>query len=196
MTHKEKIKPILDDLEDKEIEFAGGSVVGMMLSITNSLINYICNLTIGKKKYEAVQQEVLAIKENAEMLRNEALDIIDQDKDVLEKILAGYKKRKEDPERYEKANKEAVKFCIQVTEKGVETLKLVERITKVGNRMLASDFEISGIYAFASVEASIVNIEINLKAIQDEKFKIEMKKNYSKIYEEAKRLREKMKNRQ
>lgn len=192
MTHKEKIKPILNDLEDKEIEFAGGSVVGMMLSITNSLINYICNLTIGKKKYEAVQKEVLAIKEEAKLLRNEALDIIDQDKEVLEKILAAYKIRKGNPEKYEKANKEAVKFCIKVTEKGVETLKLVERITKVGNRMLASDFEISGIYAFASVQASIVNIEINLKSVQDEEFKTEMKKIYHKVYEEANILRERL----
>ena len=50
--YNEKIRPILDDLENPEIELAGGSAVGMVLSITDSLISYICNLTIGKKKYE------------------------------------------------------------------------------------------------------------------------------------------------
>ena len=194
MTHKEKIKPILDDLEDKEIEFAGGSVVGMMLSITNSLIHYICNLTIGKKKYAEVEEEVLAIKEKAIRLRNEALAIIDQDQQVLEKILAGYKKRKEEPEFYEKANREGVEFCVQVTKKGIETLKLVEQISKVGNRMLASDFQISNIYAFASVEASIVNIEVNLKPMKDEEFKKEIKKIYTQDYEEAKKIKERIQN--
>lgn len=192
MSHKEKIKPILDDLEDKEIEFAGGSVVGMMLSITNSLVNYICNLTIGKKKYENVQKEVLKIKEIAELLRNETLDIIDQDKEVLEKILLCYKNRKQEPEKYEMANKEAVEFCVKVTKKAVETLKLVEQISKVGNRMLASDFKISSIYAFASVEASIVNIEVNLNSMKDEAFKKEIKKIYNKDYEEAKKVKQRI----
>ena len=48
----EKLIPILSDLENKEIEIAGGSVVGMNLATINSLIKYISNLTLGKKKYE------------------------------------------------------------------------------------------------------------------------------------------------
>lgn len=188
MSYSEKLKPILDDLENKEIELAGGSVVGMVLSITNSLIDYICNLTIGKKKYQNVQDEVLEIKKDSELLRKQALDIIDKDKQVLEEILDSYKIRKNNPQRYEKANKEAVKFCIQVTKKAVETLKLVERISKVGNKMLASDFKISSYYAFASVEASIVNVKINLSSINDLEFKEKIKDIYIKYHQEAQNL--------
>ena len=83
---------------------------------------------------------------------------------------------------------------MQVTKKGIETLKLVEQISKVGNRMLASDFQISNIYAFASVEASIVNIEVNLKPMKDEEFKKEIKKIYTQDYEEAKKIKERIKN--
>ena len=71
--YNEKIRPILDDLENPEIELAGGSAVGMVLSITDSLISYICNLTIGKKKYENVQDEVIKIKKEAEVLRERRL---------------------------------------------------------------------------------------------------------------------------
>lgn len=188
MSYYEKLRPILDDLENKEIELAGGSVVGMVLSITNSLIDYICNLTVGKKKYAEVQDEVLAIKKEAEILRNETLQIIDKDKEVLQEILSSYKIRKDHPEKLEKANKKAVEFCVKVTKKAVETLDLVKRIAKVGNRMLASDFKICEYYAFASVEASIVNIEVNLNSITDEEYKKEIKNVYSKDYEEAKKL--------
>ena len=51
-TYGEKMLPILEDLENPDIELAGGSTVGMILSITDSLLIYICNKTIGKKKYE------------------------------------------------------------------------------------------------------------------------------------------------
>lgn len=188
--YNEKLKPILSDLENKDTEIAGGSVVGMVLSITNSLIQYICNLTIGKKKYLSVQDEVLAIKADAENLKLDVLEAIDKDKEVLEDILKAYKLRKEEPLQLEESEKEAVKFCIEVTEKALETLKLADRISKVGNKMLASDFKISKYYAFASVEASIVNVKINLNSIKDEEFKLKSENLYLKIYEEAIKIKE------
>ena len=188
MSYNEKLKPVLDDLESKEIEIAGGSAVGMILSITNSLIGYICNLTIGKKNYESVQEEVLNIKKETDELKKETLIIIDQDKEILEKILRGYKIRKENCEEFEKINKEAVIFCLDVTKNAFKTLKLANRVSKVGNRMLSSDFEICKDYAFASIKASIVNVKVNLKSVQDEEFKNDIKRKYHKIYEEAKKI--------
>lgn len=188
MSYNEKLKPVLDDLESKEVEIAGGSAVGMILSITNSLIGYICNLTIGKKNYESAQEEVVNIKKEVDELKKEALIIIDKDKEVLEKILGGYKIRKENPEEFERINKEAVIFCLDVTKNAFETLKLADRISKVGNRMLSSDFEICKDYAFASIKASIVNVKINLKSIQNEEFKNDIEKRYNEIYEEAKKI--------
>ena len=141
--YNEKLEPILEDLENKEIEIAGGSVVGMVLSELNSLIKYICNLTIGKKKYADVEEEVIKIKEEAENLKKEVLQIIDKDKEVLEEILSSYKTRKEEPLKYQETNKQAVEFCMKVTEKALETLKLANKISKIGNQMLSSDFKIT-----------------------------------------------------
>ena len=183
--YNEKLEPILEDLENKEIEIAGGSVVGMVLSELNSLIKYICNLTIGKKKYADVEEEVIKIKEEAENLKKEVLQIIDKDKEVLEKILSSYKTRKEEPEKYQETNKQAVEFCMKVTEKALETLKLTNKISKIGNQMLSSDFKICSYYGMASVEASIVNVKINLESIEDEQYKFETKLKYLKIHSDA-----------
>lgn len=188
--YNEKLIPILNDLEDKTIEIAGGSAVGMVLAITNSLIQYICNLTIGKKNYIDVQDEVIKIKNDAEKLKQDVLRAVDEDKEVLENILKAYKLRKEEPNKLEEVEKQAVKFCIEVTKKALETLKIADRISKVGNKMLSSDFEISKYYAFASVEASIVNVKINLDNVQDKEFKKENEKLYLKLYEEAKKIKE------
>ena len=185
--YNEKLKPLLNDLEDKETEIAGGAAVGMVLSQTNSLIIYICNLTIGKKKYEENQEEVLKIKEEAERLKEQALVSIDKDKEILEKILSSYKARKENPEEYEQVCMQSVEFCLSVTENAVKTLELADRISKVGNRMLASDFEICKLYSFASVEASIVNVKINLDSIEDKDYKKQIENKYIELYNEAKK---------
>ncbi len=187
--YKDKINDILLDLENKEIDIAGGAVVGMVLSITNSLIKYISNLTIGKKKYVDVQEEVKNILFDAEELKQNTLKIIDKDKEILEEILSAYKLRKENMENYNNVNKKAVEFCMQVVEMAFETLKLTERISKVGNKMLASDFKVCASYSFASVESAIVNVNINLDSVNSDIYKHEVKNKCDIILKEAEKIK-------
>lgn len=188
--YSEKIEEILLDLENKDIHLAGGSTVGMVLSIVNSLIKYISNLTLGKKKYSEVQEDIKKILIEVENLKCKSLQVIDKDVEVLENLLTAYKERKENYERYDLINRETVNFCLDVTKIALDTLILSERISKVGNKMLASDFKICAYYAFASVEASIVNIKINLDALEDESYKKEIESNYTKIYARAQGIKE------
>ncbi len=183
--YQEKMQPILEDLENKDVEIAGGSVVGMSLATINSLIKYISNLTVGKKKYEDVQDEVKKILDDASNLKIKTLKVIDQDKDILEKILNAYKNRKEDLLEYQNACKNGVEFCMEVVQMAFQTLELSDRISKVGNRMLASDFKICKYYSFASIQSAIVNVEINLKSITDEKYKESIMNRYNQILEKS-----------
>ena len=179
--YNEKLNPILNDLENKDIEIAGGSVVGMVLSTINSLIKYIANLTVDKKNYESVQDKVKEILNKAEELKQNSLQAIDKDKEVLEKILEAYKTRKDDQEKYEQICREAVEFCMNVVYISNDTLKLSDEISKVGNKMLASDFKICKYYSIASIQSAMENVYINLKAINDEIYA-------NKIEEECKRI--------
>lgn len=186
--YSEKMDLILNDLENKKIELAGGSVVGIVLSTVNSLIKYISNLTTGKKKYEDCQEKVTEILKRADKLKVETLQIIDEDKEILEEILKEYKSRKENYEKYQQVCKKSVEFCMQVLEKAYDTLKLSEEISKVGNKMLASDFKICKYYSFASIEAAIANVDINLNSIEDEQYKKIVKEKYKKILDNAKEI--------
>ena len=53
--------------------------------------------------------------------------------------------------------------------------------------MMYSDFNICSLYGFSSVEASIINVKINLDAVKDEAYKEKKREEYLKIYEEAKK---------
>ena len=184
----EKLMPILADLESKDTEIAGGSVVPMVLSIVNALIDYICNLTKDKKNYQNVKEEVLKIKEECEELRRNTLNAIDQDEKILKEILAAYKKRKEEPEKLDEVSKKSAEFCIEVTENALNTLKLAKRISQVGNRMLSSDFKICTMYAYTSVEAGIENVKINVESIKDEAYKNILTEKYKKLYKKEKNI--------
>ena len=158
----EGIEPFLTNLEDKSVGVAGGSVVAMVLSSLNSLIMYISNLTIGKKKYADVEEQVKEIFNEANRLKTKTLQMIDGDKLVLDVILEAYKTRTENPDKYNQACKKGVEFCMDVLQTAVQVLELADRISACGNRMLSSDFQICAHYGLASVESAIVNVKINL----------------------------------
>ena len=184
--YNEKMKPILDDLENKELEIAGGSVVGMVLSTVNSLITYIANLTLNKKNYEDVQDKVAEILEKAQELKQKSLDAIDKDKEILEEILSAYKLKNDEPEKYQEVCRKSTEFCMEVVYTANETLKLADEISKVGNRMLESDFKICKYYGVASVWSSVENVYINVKYIEDEEYKRNVEEKCKNILQNSK----------
>lgn len=186
--YNDKLKPILSDLESKEIEIAGGGVVGIVLSTINSLIKYIGNLTVNKKNYEDVQDKINEILDKANDLKNKSLNVIDDDKNILEEILSSYKTRKDDMDKYIEVCKKSVEFCEYVLNIAFETLKLSCEISEVGNRMLASDFKICKYYSYASIKSAVVNVNINLESITDEKYKEKVIKRCNKILKETDKL--------
>lgn len=180
----------LEDLADKEVEMGGGSLIGLNLASVCSLICYIANLTIGKKKYINVQKEAQNILDEATSLKELTVELIDKDKEVLEEILMTYKLREESKEEYEEALVKAVDFSLEVLEKSVEVLNLVNRISKIGNLMLVSDFEIGAYMAYAAVESSVTNVKINLMNIEDENYVEKMKNKYLDVLEDAYKIKE------
>ena len=183
--YNEKMKPILEDLENKEVDVAGGSVVGMVLSAVNSLITYIANLTLNKKNYEDVQFRVKEILAKAQELKSKSLEIIDKDKEILEEILDAYKIKKENEQKYQEVCKKATKFCMDVVYIANDTLKLSEEISKVGNKMLGSDFKICKYYAMASIWSSVENVYINVKYVEDEEYKRSVEEKCKNILQNA-----------
>lgn len=184
------IEMFLDDLENSDVQMGGGSLIGYNLASVCSLICYIANLTIGKKRYIDVEDEAKEILGRAQELKEYSLSLIDEDKKMLEEILATYKLRNENKEEYENVCLRAADFSFETLEKSIEVLKLTKDISKIGNLMLVSDFEISAYMSYSCVEASVTNIKINLLNIEDENYSEKMKNKYLNKLEDAYELKE------
>jgi len=184
------IESFLSDLANKEVEMGGGSLIGLNLASVCALIEYIANLTLGKKKYMLVQDEVKVILEEAKRLKEDSLEIIDKDKEILEEILLTYKLKEEAKDKYDKTLINAVDFSFDVLNKSVEVLKLALKISKIGNLMLVSDFEICANTSYNAAENSVTNIKINLLNLEDENYIEKCKNRYLKTLDEAYEIKE------
>ena len=182
------MEEILNKIENKDIEYAGGSVVGVVLSTINALIIYISSLTINKKNYENVQDDIKKILTEAKNLKRKSVKAIDEDSAILKKSLSSYKKKKTNYEEYMQICKENVEFCIKVLNIAYSTLELSDEISKIGNRMLSSDFQICKYYSYASVKSAITNVEINLSQLEDKEYKHNTEKICKSILEKSKKI--------
>jgi formiminotetrahydrofolate cyclodeaminase len=128
-----------------------------------SLVEMVCNLTIGKKNYSEVQDEMIKIAERASELSQELLNLSDQDSEAFLKVMEAYKTEDDDK------IKVALLTAIEVPEKTAELCEnvreLAEIAAKLGNTNAHSDAMSAEHLAFAAVQSAQENIEINKKAL-------------------------------
>src|SRR5437588_12770475 len=74
-----EIVAFLEDLASASPVPGGGSVAGLETAMGAALIEMVSNLTLGRKRYEDVREQVTAIREKADALRVEASSLADAD---------------------------------------------------------------------------------------------------------------------
>lgn len=188
MYKQKNIEDFLDDLSSKKSIPGGGSAAALSGALNAAVVSFIANLTIGKKKYKEVETEAKEILVESEELKKEMLLMIDQDSKILSDILDSYKTGNQD--KIKSVCHDAVEFSMDMTKKAVRLMRLSLEISEIGNRMLTSDFEVAAYIGDAAVGSAIANVKINLKSLDDEEYKKNIKKEYLKLKEESSRLKE------
>mgnify|MGYP000264630297 CR=1 FL=1 len=185
---KKTIEEFLDELSSSNSIPGGGSAAALSAALNAAVVSFIANLTIGKKKYKEVEAEAKEILAESEELKKEMLVMIDQDSKILSDILDSYKAG--DQDKVESVCQDAVEFSMDMTKKAVRLMRLSLEISEIGNRMLASDFEVAAYIGDAAVGSAIANVKINLNSLDNKEYKENIKKEYLKLKEESSRLKE------
>ncbi|TDO92191.1 formimidoyltetrahydrofolate cyclodeaminase [Halanaerobium saccharolyticum] len=181
------IEEFLNELSSNNSIPGGGSAAALSGALNASVISFIANLTVGKEKYQDVEAEAREILLESEELKREMLLMIDQDSKILSDILDSYKAR--DQEKVKSVCQDAVEFSMDMTKKAVRLMRLSLEISEIGNRMLASDFEVAAYIGDAAVGSAIANVKINLKSLDNEEYKSNIKNEYLKLKDESSRLK-------
>jgi glutamate formiminotransferase/formiminotetrahydrofolate cyclodeaminase len=156
----------------------GGSTAALCGALSSSLSSMVSNLTVGKKDYESVQDEVKRIAVKAQYLKDEFLRAVDSDTMAFNKLMDAYRlpkktdeQKKEKELAVEEALKEATQVPFGVLEKSINALELAKEIALKGNKNSLSDAGVAGLTAQTSAEGAYYNVKINLPNIQDKEFK-------------------------
>ena len=194
-----KVSNFLDELASNSPTPGGGSVAALAGALGAALITMVGNLTIGKKKYEDVEEDIKKITSSSEKLRYELSQLIEEDVKAFNNFMATYKMPKETEDekkiRTEKIQEsliEAAKVPLKVAYKCLEVLSLSREVAEKGNINVISDAGVAVLLAEAALESAILNVKINLGMIKDEKVRTELSSSLKEISLKEKGQKEKV----
>jgi formiminotetrahydrofolate cyclodeaminase len=155
----------------------GGSVAALSGMLGANLVSMVCRLTIGKKGYEAHEQEASAVLGEADRLAGSLLQRIDLDTEAFNEVMAAFKLPKETDEQktartaaIQQGYKSAIRSPQGIARECLEVLRLAERLLGRSNTNAVSDLGVAAQQAIAGVEGALMNVRINLPSIKDADF--------------------------
>ena len=152
----------------------GGGASALVGAVGMALGNMVGNLTVGKKKYAAVEGRILELQEQATRLQRELLDLVAEDARVFEPLSKAYGMPKETPEQQaekarvmEAALKDACEVPYRIMEKCCEAIRLHQEFAEKGSAIAISDVGVGVACCKAALLGASLNVFINTKAMAD-----------------------------
>ena len=164
------ITSFLDKLATKEPVPGGGGASALAGAIGVALGNMVGSLTVGKKKYAAVEADIIAFNEKAEAIRQSLCALIEKDAEVFEPLSRAYSIPKDDPTRDEemaKVLKDASEVPLEIMRNCCKALDLIEEYAQKGSVIAISDAGCAAAMCKAALESAALNVYINTKSMKD-----------------------------
>jgi formiminotetrahydrofolate cyclodeaminase len=167
------VQAFLDDLAGKSATPGGGSAAAIMGAMGAALVSMVCNLTIGKQGYEAVEDELLAILGESEGWRAKLTDMVRADVEAFDAVMAAYRLPKEGAQAAARA--EAIQAALRVATEVplacaracAAVIALCRPVAEKGNRNAISDAGVGALAAHAALRSAALNVYSNAAAMTD-----------------------------
>lgn len=181
----------------------GGSVSALVGSLGAALTSMVNNLTVGKKAYEdladEIKEEITKSAKEIDTLMEDLNKIVDEDTKAFDKVMEAFKLPKETEEEkalrreaIQEGYKVALEVPLRCAEKCLRLLQLQDIFAKYGNVNAITDVGVGTLLAYAGLEGALFNVTINLNSIKDQEFKDEIGAKVDNILNEGKRLKEEL----
>jgi formiminotetrahydrofolate cyclodeaminase len=173
----ETIGKFLDELASDAPTPGGGGAAALSGAMGAALVSMVCNLTIGKKNYEAVSEDLKKTLARAEALREELTKGIDEDVVAFNTLMGAYglpRATDEDKAKRSAAIQEALKTAtlapLATCKVCYEVIVLSREAADKGNLNVISDAGVAVLAANAGLRSCALNVFINAKSIKDRDF--------------------------
>ena len=175
MLYTEKsCKKFIEAAASKEPVPGGGSVAALAGALGTSLGHMVGALTVGKKKYIDVEEEMMELMKEGRALQKDLLDLVQADIDMFEPLSKLYSMKAENDEEIaerdrlmEEALEHASAVPLQIMDKCGRAIELSVAFAKRGSKIAVSDAGSSAILCKAALQAASLNVFINTKMMQN-----------------------------
>ena len=148
----------------------GGGAAALVGAIGTALGNMVGSLTVGKKKYADVQEEILDLKAKCDALQKELLDQVEADDKGFVPLAKAYGIPKDDPNRdtiLEEATVIACAVPMNIMELSCQAIEYISVFAAKGSRLAVSDAGCAAVCCKAALQAASLNVFINTKSLKN-----------------------------
>jgi len=174
---EQSLHTFLDELASKSATPGGGSVAALLGAQAAALVAMVCQLTLGKPAYAAVETDMLALLANTEALRAQLTALIQADIDVFNRLMACYGLPKQsDTEKAARSEaiqsllKEATQVPIDCAKACKEAIQLSQIAAEKGSVGVISDAGAAAMAAYGGLKTAALNVYINTRCLKDREF--------------------------
>ena len=148
----------------------GGGAAALVGAIGTALGNMVGSLTVGKKKYADVQDEIIELKAKCDALQTELLNQVEADEVNFLPLAKAYGIPKDDPNRdavMEEATLIACSTPIKIMELCCQAIDCIKVFADKGSRLAVSDAGCGAVVCKAALQAASLNVFINTKTLKN-----------------------------
>lgn len=178
----------VDVLASKAPVPGGGGASALVGAVGTALGNMVGSLTVGKKKYADVEEEMYALKDKATALQADLLHLIERDAEVFAPLAKAYgMPRNTEEEKAEKARvmeivlKDACSVPMEIMEKCCESLELIKVFAEKGSTLAISDAGVGAAFCKAALQGASLNVYINTKSMKNHEYAEELNEKCDKM---------------
>ena len=157
----------------------GGGAAALVGAIGTALGNMVGSLTVGKKKYADVQDEIIALKAKCDELQKQLLDQVEADEINFLPLAKAYGIPKDDPTRDKVMEEATIIACstpMKIMELCCEAIEAIKVFAEKGSRLAVSDAGCGAVCCKAALQSASLNVFINTKSLKNREVAEEMNK--------------------
>ena len=169
------LKAYLNDLASASPTPGGGAAAAVTVAQGLALLSMVCNLTIGKKKFSAVEDQAKDILAQLSTLRAAALSEAETDMNAFTVVMKAWQMPAETNEQQSarkaalaKATRNAAEPPFRLMALAARALPLADQLEKIGNPNVLSDVFVGRHLLMAGYKSSKENVEVNLNNLSPE----------------------------
>ena len=155
----------------------GGGASALVAALGTALGNMVGSLTVGKKKYADVEEEIKALMKECDDLQPQLLDQVPAGAEGFVPLAKAYGIPKDDPSRPEIMEKATITACqvpMHIMELCCKSLDAIKIFADKGSRLAVSDAGCGAVIVKSALQAASLNVFINTKTLANRAIAEEM----------------------